>query len=139
MARSLRREGYDAVIPFNWVSRSNHAGGGGPASGEAGQEVLAAASRFPASDPVDLHFIGHSEGTVVNGRAILRLDAKMPPQLQAGYIEETMLDPHAANTGIRGQQYSVASGPLGWMAKGCIDNYQSRAKDPRVVVSPGRR
>src|SRR3954453_14613599 len=48
-----------------------------------------------------------------------------------------MLDPHAANTGIRGQQYSVVQGPLGWLAKGSIDNYQSRARDPRAVVSPG--
>src|SRR5262249_9515030 len=27
-------------------------------------------------------------------------------------------------------------GPLGWLAKGLIDSYQSRAKDPRPVVSP---
>jgi hypothetical protein len=31
----------------------------------------------------------------------------------------------------------VASGPLGWLAKALIDNYQARAHDPRVTVPPG--
>jgi hypothetical protein len=97
--------------------------------------IRKAANRFPANQPVDLELIGHSEGAVVNSQALLRLSANMPPALAAGYIRVTMLDPHAANNGVPGQQYSVARGPLGWVAEGSIDSYQSRAKDPRPVVS----
>ena len=59
--------------------------------------VLHAASQFPADDPVDVHFIGHSEGAVVNGLAIREMNRHETPELRAGYLEETMLDPHAAN------------------------------------------
>ena len=48
--------------------------------------ILDIASNFPASDPVDLEFIGHSEGTVVNTYAIVKLEGKMTPQLKSGYI-----------------------------------------------------
>jgi hypothetical protein len=137
MASSLRREGYDAVIPFNWVSQSNHPGAAAREGARLARRVLAVSGRFPGSDPIDLHFIGHSEGTVVNSQAIIRLESKMPPRLRAGYLKVTMLDPHAANTGVRGQQYSVARGVLGWLAKAVIDDYQSRAKDPRAIVPPG--
>src|SRR6202035_1760056 len=90
------------------------------------RRVLKAANRFPASEPVDLFFVGHSEGTVVNDQAIRRLETRMtlPPQLKAGYLAVTMLDPHAANPDVPGAQYSVASGPLGWLAKAVIDDYQ---------------
>ena len=136
MAASLRHEGYDTVIPMNWVAASNHPGAASREGVRLAGLILKAASRFPATEPVDLHVIGHSEGTIVNTRALARLAPKMPPQLQAGYVKVTMLDPHAANTGVAGQQYSVASGPLGWLAKGLIDSYQSRARDPRAAVSP---
>jgi hypothetical protein len=139
MAAALRREGFDVVIPFNWVDESGSPGAAPRQSGRLARDVLAAANRFPASQPVDLFFIGHSEGTVVNDQAIRRLETKMslPPELEAGYLAVTMLDPHAANPDVPGQQYSVASGPLGWLAKSVIDNYQGRAHDPRVTVPPG--
>ena len=38
------------------------------------------------------------------------------------YCGSWLLDPHAANNGIRGRQYSVTSGPLGWLAKGLIED-----------------
>lgn len=137
MAHSLRRHGYDVAVPFNWVSRSREPGEAARQGVRLARLIRTTATRFPASEPVDLHVIGHSEGAVVNSRAINRLDAQAPPGLRAGYVKVTMLDPHAANNGLPGQQYSVADGPLGWIAKGVIDSYQSRAKDPRVVVSPG--
>jgi hypothetical protein len=137
MATSLRWQGYDAVIPYNWVSQSSQPGAAAKQGRRLAHMVLQAASWLPPSDPVDLHIIGHSEGTVVNSQAILALEREMTPQLQAGYLKLTMLDPHAANTGIPGEQYSTVGGPLGWLAKGTIDSYQSKAKDPAVVVPPG--
>ena len=85
-----------------------------------------------AGSPVDLHFIGHSEGAVVNTQAIVSLESMMTPELKAGYIKDTLLDPHAANNAVPGQQYSLTSGPLGWLAKAEIDNFQSKARDPAV-------
>lgn len=134
MARNLHEQGYDTVIAYNWVTQSNHPGAAIQQVPNLTRKVNAAASAFPATDPVDVHFIGHSEGAVINGQVIQRLQNTAPPQLQAGYIKETMLDPHAANNGVRGPQYSVASGFLGWVAKTQINDFQSRAKDPLVVV-----
>src|SRR5262249_32861965 len=73
MAYSLRREGYDAVIPFNWVASSNHAGAAAKQGPRLAQNIRNVTRRFPASDPVDLHLIGHSEGAVVNTVALERL------------------------------------------------------------------
>jgi hypothetical protein len=47
-----------------------------------------------------------------------------------------MLDPHAANNAVVGQQYSVSNGLLGQIARGVINAYQSKAKDPLPVVTP---
>jgi hypothetical protein len=113
MAHSLRREGYDAVIPFNWVSRSNHPGAAARQGLRLARMIRQAVGRLPASDPVDLQLIGHSEGAVVNTVALERLSTQTPPQIRAGYVEDTLLDPHAANNGFSGQQYGVQRGPLG--------------------------
>lgn len=134
MARELRAEGYDTVIPYIWVSQSNHAGAAAKQAPVLTRKVAAAAGAFPASEPVDVQFIGHSEGAVINGLVIQRLQSTAPPQMQAGYLQETMLDPHAANNGVQGQQYSVGSGLLGWIARLEITDFQARAKDPVVLV-----
>src|SRR5262249_16376612 len=73
MADSLRNEGYDAVIAYNWVPSSGRPGAAARQGPRLAQAVLNAASQFPTNAPVDLHFIGHSEGTVVNSLAILQL------------------------------------------------------------------
>lgn len=134
MARDLREQGYDSVIAYNWVSQSKHPGAAVKQVPAVARKVAAAVSAFPASDPVDVHFIGHSEGAVINGLVIQRLQNTAPAQMRAGYLKETMLDPHAANNGIRGQQYSVGSGLLGWIARLEINDFQSRAKDPLAMV-----
>ena len=136
MAKSLKADGYDAVIPFNWVAESNTAGAAAKQAPRLVKMILAKASEFPAGAPVDLHFIGHSEGTVVNSQAIQLLNKHnaWTPGLKAGYLKVTMLDPHAANNGVRGQQYSVSNGLLGAVARGEINAFQSKAKDPAVVV-----
>jgi hypothetical protein len=136
MAADLRAQGYDAVIPYNWVAASNHAGAAARQAPRLVNIILAAVSEFPANDPVDLHFIGHSEGAVINSQAALLLDGHSPAQVQAGYLKMTLLDPHAANNGVPGQQYSVSNGIMGLIARASIDRFQSRAKDPAIVVPP---
>src|SRR5262249_13088981 len=135
MANSLRAEGYDAVFAYNWVPQSGQPGAAAKQGARVARDVVHAASGFPAGDPVDVHFIGHSEGAVVNSLAILALSQDETPQLRAGYLDETMLDPHAANNHAPGgKQYSVSSGLLGTIARLAIHQYQGRAKDPLPVV-----
>jgi hypothetical protein len=132
----MKRDGYDAVIPYNWVAASDLPGRAAMQGPRLASEILATASQFPANDPVDLHFVGHSEGAVVNTQAMVALENEMSPQLKAGYIQDTLLDPHPANDAIPGQEYSVASGPLGWLATAEINSFQSKAKDPPVFIPP---
>jgi hypothetical protein len=137
MAQSLRDQGYDDVIAYNWVAQSSTPGQAAKQGPILAKMVLEAASKFPSNDPVDLQFIGHSEGTVVNTLAITRVEAKATPQIKAGFLEDTLLDPHAANPDFPGKQYSVADNPLGWIAAQLIDNYQSRARDPFTSIPSG--
>jgi hypothetical protein len=136
MAYSMKQAGYDAVIPYNWVAQSSTPGAAVRQPPRLAKMVLDAASQFPANAPVDLHFIGHSEGTVVNSLTITRLEAEMPSNLHAGFLEETLLDPHAASNGVNVPQFST-SGILGPLAKALITNYQSKAKDPPASVPAG--
>ena len=133
MAYSLKREGYDAVIPYNWVAKSSTPGEAAKQGPRLAKMVLAAASQAPPNEPVDIHFIGHSEGTVVNNVAITQLEKEMTPAIKAGYLEDTLLDPHAANNSFAGRQYSVA-GILAPLATWSINSYQAKAKDPLVFV-----
>jgi hypothetical protein len=45
-----------------------------------------------------------------------------------------MLDPHAANNNLPGQQLSIAGGILAPLARTIITNYQGKAQDPPVIV-----
>jgi hypothetical protein len=130
MAAGLRQQGYDAVIAYNWVAQSSTPGAAARQGPKLARMIEATLATFPAGAPVDLQVIGHSEGTVVNTQALLLLGPNLPSQLQAGWIEETLLDPHAANNAVPGEQYSVDHGPLGQLARAMINNYQSKAHDP---------
>jgi len=136
MAHSLRLQGYDRVIAFNWVAQSGSPGAAVKQVPRLLQMIRDAEARLPAGEPVDLQFIGHSEGAVINTQAIVRIEAAADPRIEAGYLEDTLLDPHAANPDFPGRQYSTG-GPLGWIAKLAIDNYQARARDPLVFVPAG--
>jgi hypothetical protein len=136
MAYSLKQQGYDAVIPYNWVSQSSTPGAAAKQGPRLAAMVLKAVNQAPPNEPVDIHFIGHSEGTVVNSLAIARLEKEATPQMKAGYLEDTLLDPHAANNSFTGQQYSVA-GMLGPLATSLVKGYQSLAKDPLAFVPVG--
>ena len=136
LAAQLLADGYDAVVPYNWVAVSSHAGSAVQQGPRVAADVIRAASAYPANEPVDVHFIGHSEGAVVNSQAILRLNATgWPANAGAGYLKVTMIDPHAANNAFGGKQYSVSNGVLGFIAKQVINSYQSKAKDPLPVVT----
>jgi hypothetical protein len=138
MAKQLRAQGYDAVIPVNWVGVSGIAGSASKVAPRVVPMIVDAAAQFPAGSPVDLHLIGHSEGTVVNSLIVKDLNAQgWPANLQAGYLKVTMLDPHPANNDVIGPQYSIVKNQygLGTLAQQLIENYQSRAKDPLPVVT----
>ena len=132
-AAIMRHEGFNSVIAYNWVLKSGTPGQAIKQSPRLARMILNVASKAPASDPVDLEFIGHSEGTVVNTYAIVTLESEMTPQLNSGYIEDTLLDPHAANNSVPGQQISFA-GPLAGLARDIVTNYQAEAKDPPAFI-----
>ena len=132
-AHMMRQEGFDSVIGYNWVNQSSTPGAAIKQSPRLARMILDVASKFPANEPVDLEFIGHSEGTVVNTYAIVTLQHEMTPQLTSGYIEDTLLDPHAANENVPGQQMSFG-GALGGIASVIVNNYQAEAKDPPAFV-----
>jgi hypothetical protein len=134
MVRAIRGQGYDQVIPFNWVKVSDKPGYAAGQAPRLERTVLDAVAQVPAGEPVDLQLIGHSEGAVIVSQTLQRLGPQLTAELRGGYIQATLLDPHAANTTAPGQQYSVAHRPLSWLAKWLIDRYQSEAKDPPVVI-----
>src|SRR4051794_20594408 len=76
-------------------------------------------------DGIDLHLIGHSRGSVVVSQAAIALQeldqGGSLPQLTAGRLRLTFLDPHPAhNTHTLGTPsrgwYSVAEGPIARIA-----------------------
>jgi hypothetical protein len=133
IAYEMRHEGYDAVIAYNWVRQSSTPGAAIRQAPKLAKLILATAKKFPASAPVDLDFIGHSEGTVVNTYAIVLLQKATSSQLNAGFITDTLLDPHAANNYVPGKQYST-TGPLGWLADILVSKFQGKANDPPAFV-----
>ena len=83
-AYMMRHEGFDSVIAYNWALQSSTPGEAIKQSPRLARMILDVASKFPASDPVDLEFIGHSEGTVVNTYAIVTLARRDDPAAQVG-------------------------------------------------------
>jgi Bacterial Ig-like domain len=132
-AYMMRHEGFDSVIAYNWVQQSSTPGAAIKQSPRLARMVLDAARKFPANAPVDLEFIGHSEGTVVNTYALVKIARAMTPQLKSGFIEDILLDPHAANENVPGQQMSFG-GILGGLASAIVNDYQAEAKDPPAMI-----
>lgn len=107
MANSLKQDGYDASIAFDWWPDSTL-----PVPGMtvlAGAKLAATIASTVAQltpqpapgDVIDLHLIGHSRGAVVISQAALDLQAlermgtfPQLSQLGAGYLKMTSLDPH---------------------------------------------
>lgn len=148
MANSLKKDGYDATIAFDWSATS-----GLPAPGMtvlAGQSLADAIAttvmqlpQLGPGDVIDLHLIGHSRGAVVISQAALDLEAMeqkgILPQLRAGYLKMTFLDPHPAHNlhsfGNPTQTwFSASPGPLGRLGFLLYTQFQAAAHDPEVVV-----
>lgn len=134
LATELRAVGYDRVIAYNWAAESNTPGAAAKQGPRVANLVRKASAAFPATEPVDLHLIGHSEGSVVVSQALLDLQRNATPQLRQGYVKVTLLDPHAANNQAPGGQISIARGLKGEIARWAFRTYQGRAKDPLVVL-----
>jgi hypothetical protein len=130
IADMMRHEGFDSVIAYNWAIQSSTPGSAIKQSPRLARIILGTANRYPANSVVDLELIGHSEGTVVNTYALATLQQELPPQLQAGFIQDTLLDPHAANNDVVSGKQMSFNGPLAGLAEGLVTNYQGRANDP---------
>jgi hypothetical protein len=130
VADMMRHEGFDSVIAYNWALQSSTPGAAIKQSPRLARIILGTANRFPANSVVDLELIGHSEGTVVNTYALVKLQGELPPQLQSGFIQDTLLDPHAANNGVVSGKQMSFNGPLAGLAETVVTNYQGEAKDP---------
>jgi hypothetical protein len=132
-AKLMQWQGYDAVLPFNWVKDSNTAGRAARQGPKLARQINALAEQFPDSAVVDLHMVGHSEGTTVNSLALSTLQTTAAPQLQRGFVQDTMLDPHAANNNSPGQA-STSNTIIGAIARATISGFQRDADDPAVFV-----
>ena len=103
MAEGLKIIGkYDDVITKNWTveSRANKPNRAVIAGHELSAVISAKVAMIMAAhigDVVDLHFIGHSRGVVVNSVAMIDLNATPGFLYRGTYIKATMLDPHPAN------------------------------------------
>ena len=85
MTAELQSQGYDLVIPFNWVDASRSPGSMVRQVPRLATTLYNAFATFPVNEPVDLHMIGHSEGAILNSLALKHLaDTNTdPPQMQA--------------------------------------------------------
>ena len=79
IAYMMKHEGFDSVIPYNWVLQSSTPGEAIKQSPRLARIILGTANRFPANSVVDLELIGHSEGTVVNTYALATLQERDDP------------------------------------------------------------
>src|SRR5262249_8888103 len=126
----MKQEGFDSVIAYNWALKSSTPGEAIKQSPRLARIILGTANRFPANSVVALELSGQSEGTVVNTYALVKLQQELTPQLKAGFIEDTLLDPHAANNDIVSGKQMSFNGPLADLAGMIVTHYQGQAKDP---------
>jgi len=132
-AKLMEWEGYDAVLPFNWTDDSRTAGRAARQGPKLANQINKIVDRLPDSAIVDLHLISHSEGAVVNTMALVNLDQTASPGLRAGYVKNTLLDPHGANNDVPGQM-SAANNLIGAIAYAVTRDFKSKAKDPIVFI-----
>jgi hypothetical protein len=139
MAAALQQsDGYEAVIPFNWVRLSIL-----PfpqaiqlAAGQLYQQIVAESDQLASQHPgdvVDINFIGHSRGTLVISDVLQELNGTSDPALRGGYMEMTLLDPHPAN--LTYGQFSWASLlPGGNELAALVALFELLAQDAQVIV-----
>jgi hypothetical protein len=139
MATTLQQnDGYQAVIPFNWVRLSIL-----PfpqaiqlASSELYQQVVAESNQLASQHPgdvVDINFIGHSRGAVVVSEVLQDLVGTSDPALSGGYMQMTLLDPHPANLNF--SQFSwIPTLPISDQLAFIVAVFEYFTSDPQVVI-----
>jgi hypothetical protein len=139
MATALQQiDGYQAVIPFNWVRLSilPFPWAIQMASNQLDQQVATEADQLAAQHPgdvVDINFIGHSRGNVVISETLQNLASTNDLALRGGYMQMTMLDPHPANN-LYGQFSWLPGVDVSNEAATAIFLFQLLARDPQVIV-----
>jgi len=133
LGRLMEDAGYDAVIPFNWVDESSQPGHAAPLGLRLADQIERIVDQLPDDAVVDLHVIGHSQGALVNSVALRRLGEDRPGRIDAGWVQATLLDPHAANNYVPGQMDTSAT-LVGGLARAIVEDYQASAKDPTIVI-----
>jgi hypothetical protein len=98
------------------------------------------------ADVIDVHFIGHSRGSVVISQALMDLNDSnvgapqnnidAPRWIKTGFMMMTMLDPHPANNafGLLSQNMNLGSSVRAAIGAFAVRRFQSIAEDPNVVV-----
>jgi hypothetical protein len=144
MATAMKAEGYQYVIPFDWVYQSellepNQATDAGKRVAQQVETYLATPGNVPAGAVVDLHFIGHSRGTVVVNQAFTTLQADLPADspTRNGYWRETLLDPHPAHA-VNQAPFSITSGRTGQVALAAGNLVQTSDQDPLPIIVPSQ-
>jgi hypothetical protein len=145
-ATDLRNNGYDpSSFAFFWPSTTATTPSGtnqAVASGTdlaAQVETVAKNLNLGPHDVVDVNFIGYSRGAVVVSHALLGINSDpdgtgVPcPQLQAGFMMETLIDPHPASNTVNLPGFSATA--LGnTVAVPRYRAFQRRANDPNAFV-----
>jgi hypothetical protein len=140
LATDLGSEGYNAVIPFNWVQLSvlpfpfAIQVAGNLLYHQVVNEADQLAGQHPG-DVVDINFIGHSRGAVVISDVLQDLVGTTDPALQGGYMQMTLLDPHPASPAF--SQFSSASFvPYANDLAALVTLFESLTQDPQVIIPP---
>jgi hypothetical protein len=132
----LSVDGYEAVIPFNWVfaSEARAPGEAIAAGNNLYTQVVTEAGGLVQQHPgdvIDIQFIGHSRGTVVISQTLQDIANEGNPIFTGGFLQMTMLDPHPANNAF-GKFYS--HNPVDSAVLQSYIFFQSGAQDPQVIV-----
>src|SRR5262249_10454924 len=116
MKNALYAIGYDDVITLDWVVAStSRSPGQAIVAGERRAGMLGAdLLRLSVLGPVDIHFIGHSRGAIVNTEALQAVASSgVIANLRDGFIKMTYLDPHPANLNQFDSDHSASADLLG--------------------------
>jgi hypothetical protein len=141
MATDLHDEcGFDQTIAFDWTKNSG--------AQHSGETIAAGNSLYSAIVPVansltqhpgnvvDLHFIGHSRGTVVVSQALQHFVQRTDLRLLGSYVEVTLLDIHPANA-IEDGLLDYVNNLAGLGLYAFVYPFQAAAQDPEVLLPAG--
>ena len=90
-------------------------------------------ARQHEGDIVDVHFIGHSRGTVMVTQALIEWARQRSSALAGSYVRVTLLDPHPANNSIPLQE-NIEDGDFGIVSYADYKAFQDAVRDPPVVL-----